>query len=407
MKMTKMIIATAVSLTGFLLAATVDNGLLPESKAVKLVLEENLRFGGELDDENSLWVGVNTSISVDGKGNIYIADTKESRVLEFDGQGEFIRQVAGPGLGPGEFQNLLTFTILADGSAVGHQALGPQVAIKYFDAAMQPGDVITPNFSQLLPQAILPNPTGNLFEGFLLTLDPVNNRMGFIFGVMDKELKLVHEVAKKERGTPDIQRFGESEYWVEYLAENFTLIGSKNGHMAFDNKGAIYTARSDRYEVVKWSPNFQEKALVVNKKYKPLPNTEADIQGLIEPVRANIVENLPPNFQQIITANVVRRAVEKADFPPVKEPINGIIPLESGGFLVVRDNNLTDKNAYVDIFSAEGHFQGEGVIPGVARVNFDLNPFVTFKHGYLYTVIENESGDMQVVRYTPKFQAVP
>ena len=65
-------------------------------------LEEDLAIGGDPTKENAYFPrgGV---LSVDGEGNLYIADFGNGRVQMFDKNGKFIRQIGRKGQGPGEY----------------------------------------------------------------------------------------------------------------------------------------------------------------------------------------------------------------------------------------------------------------------------------------------------------------
>lgn len=53
---------------------------------------------------------------VDGVGNIWLTDTGHDRVLVFDARGEFVRQVGGPGNGPGQFDEPVGLALGPDGT---------------------------------------------------------------------------------------------------------------------------------------------------------------------------------------------------------------------------------------------------------------------------------------------------
>ena len=66
-------------------------------------LEEDLAIGGDPTRENAYFPR-GGGLSVDSKGNLYVADTGNVRVQMFDKTGKFVRQIGRKGQGPGEYE---------------------------------------------------------------------------------------------------------------------------------------------------------------------------------------------------------------------------------------------------------------------------------------------------------------
>jgi hypothetical protein len=83
--------------------SNLDNGLWGKDKQIKLV--EDLSIGKEDGDESEVF-GYIRKLTLDCYDNIYIADTHENTIKNYNSQGEFIKRIGRLGEGPGEFKTL-------------------------------------------------------------------------------------------------------------------------------------------------------------------------------------------------------------------------------------------------------------------------------------------------------------
>lgn len=88
-------------------------------------LEDVFRVGS-MDGADWETFGEIEGVAFDAQGHLYIFDGQSSRIVVTDPEGNFVREVGGPGEGPGEFRRAVTFAVFHDGSVViadmGHQA---------------------------------------------------------------------------------------------------------------------------------------------------------------------------------------------------------------------------------------------------------------------------------------------
>jgi hypothetical protein len=83
-----------------------------------LTFQEEFRLGGSESDPNQSFYQVfQGTVGVDGQGNLYVLDAPGSRVLVFDGQGQFVRQMGRAGGGPGELGIPAGLVVAEDGTA--------------------------------------------------------------------------------------------------------------------------------------------------------------------------------------------------------------------------------------------------------------------------------------------------
>jgi len=398
----KMAIITAVLLAMLALCGlparagdppVVQNAKTPRGTAYTLKLTEELRVGPETGDERFIWPSMASGLAVDGKGHIYVADILGARIIEIDGKGKFVRQIGRKGQGPGEFQNLMSFQILTDGRGAAFENIGIVNNFTYFDAK---GNYLkketTQGMDKILRQAAL-SPDDRWIAGIVVKVDQANRKTIIKSGVFDKQVAQKIDLVQFESPLPNPNRFGEADYWAEMLASQFrSPAKGLIGFTAFDAQGNLYTAVAGKYEVSKWDKNLN-KTLVFGRDYERMPLTDEELAAVVEPITDQIRENLPDSLKQLISPRTVEKALELAEMPPYKNPVNGLSVMDTGHILVLHDANLPEGWAKVDIFDAEGQYVGQFThsFPGAGRM--------TFKNGKAYALELNEDEENEAVRY--------
>ena len=118
-----------------------------------------------------------------------------------------------------------------------------------------------------------------------------------------------------------------------------------------------------------------------------------EINAIAEPVLDLLHSRLPPQIRNIVTEKVLARAVEKAEFPPVKPPVAGLLTMEDGTLIVIHDQSNATLEAIGDIYDKNGKFVGSFTHGGKGMSR------MIFKNGFAYTVETDDMGDNTVVRY--------
>jgi len=385
-------------LLGVSATSVVTNESIPAGKAKTIRFTEDIRFGGSENDEStSIWPAATTSLSVDARGHIYIADTGDMRVLEFDPKGQFVRTVIKKGEGPDEFQNLFRFTLLNSGGAVGFELLGLTARLKHFDTNLK---YIKSKISGqgVNPALITFSPDGTKFGGTCFTIR--NNKLYILSAVLSMDFSKLLELTSAERPIPNPAGFSDPKYVAEFLSGNLKAVFKETGHINFDDLGSVYTAVNNRYEITVWDPSMKEKRLIVSRKHKPLPNPPEEGRAIIQAITEQFAGI--PQAAEIFNDQVIAKALKIADLPLVKPPVFGIIPMERGSFLVIHNVSMVTGIQTADIFSAEGLFQGQVTLPNRAFMfprSGLLFPKMIFKGGYAYTVETSDDGVNEAVRY--------
>jgi len=379
----------------------IANGVRPESPALKLVLTEDLRIGPDDGEDWHLWSGAYVTVDVDAAGRIYVADTGGDRVLVFGPDGEYLRQIGGPGAGPGEFQGLYSFAVLNDG-AVAFSNNQELVAFHFFDA-----DMAFLEREPLLPQPVFIqsadfSPNGRWIAATYMKLRPQEGMLTAYTGVLTRKKEEKITLSQQDQTVFDETRMRKPAFWVEFLAGWFRLASRGVGVSAFDRDGTLYTANTSEYTIDVWSSDLK-KQRTISRQYKPISLTEAQRDAMVEPIRQEVLAIVPAFLQDMITEGVIRRAVEKADFLPRKMPIFSLVPMDGKGLLVIHDYDPATGDALADIFTPDGRFRGQSKLPRIS-VNllggfFGGPTSIAFRGDRAYTAETNADGEFEVVRY--------
>lgn len=379
----------------FLLADNIQqvkNGKTPK-EGYTLKLTEDLRFGSDDGEDEYLWPGSTVTLQANSKGHMFVMDPLAKRILEFDPKGKFVKQIGGPGEGPGEFTFISQFQVFPDDTIMTFGRSGAQSVINFFDAQGNYVDQVTGTSPAFILQQVVYSPDKKRIGATALLLDFQKPFMTTVFSLLNDKFEPQEEIFKYETPSVNPQRFGESAYWVEFMADQFKPFAQGlNVFFAFHPDGTFYTSIAKSYEITKWDANGK-KQMVISRDYSPIPQSQEEIMAIVDPVLEILNAQLPPQLQSIVTQNVIEQAVTKAEFPPRKNPINGMLLMEDGALLVIHDNSALTSKATADIFSKEGKFLGSFSLGGNAL------PRMSFKNGYAYTIETNGEDDNEVVRY--------
>lgn len=372
----------------------IQNTKSPKGTAKTLKLEETLRLGPEQDEEHFVWPSIQATVAVNDAGHMFVVDNQGNQIVEIDPEGQFVRNIGGQGQGPGEFQALAGFQFLADGSGIAFEFLGPATRFSIFDADGNFKETKNHSSFESILRGLQYSPNGKLMGAVYVSIDQVNSTTHVHTGILNADMEVLKELTQFESPLPDPSRLTDPEYWADMLAQQIARTSTGNlGFSAFDAQNRVYTAVANTYEITQWDPEMNA-LMRFGRKYEPVPLTQAEITELVEPITEAVKSQLPPQFQAIITDNVIKSAVEKAELPPFKNPVNGLIVMDNGMILVVFDANVATGQAHVDMFDPEGAFVGWCQVPAFSASR------LTFHDGQLYTIERDDDGENELVRYS-------
>jgi len=358
-----------------------------------LKLTEDLRFGSEDGEEEYLWPGASVVMEADSRGHMFVVDGIGTRLLEFDPNGKFVKIVGGPGEGPGEFSNILSYQVLADGRGMAFSALGPSFAFSYFDKTGNFLNRDAKNGAGFVLRTANLSPDGKRIGARVSSNEAGKPTGSLIYAILDDKFTIQEELLRLDTPAFDRSKAMDANYWAEHMGRVLKPYADGDAaFFAFDNAGNLYTAIGKKYEITKWAPDGK-KLMVIKRDYKPIPQSQEEIKAITDPVLELTHSRLPPQLRSIVTDKVMARAVEKAGFPPIKPPVSGLLTMEDGTLIVIHDLSYSTQSAVGDIFNGDGKYVGSFSHGGKGMSR------MKFKNGFAYTVETDDMGDNTVVRY--------
>lgn len=378
----------------------VQNGRMPAGATYTLEFTENLRFGSVEEEDAFLWGSINTDLAVNDEGHMFVADPKTNEIHEFDKNGKHVGKVAGEGNGPGELQAANTIQFLADGRLVAFESK-PMVMprLQFFDKSLAYQEIRAAASSSLIPLSAHLNPSGELLTGAIMSVDTSTGNLVTRTGVMkSSDFSMVKEFTSHTQSV-DFQAVQTPSGLADMIGDMLKGFFKQSGMFAYDDQGHLFSALSNKYEIVKWSPDMSKELLTIRRDYKPIPNTPEE--------QFAVADNLADNFRDgpmatMVNDAFVKRVMDKASLPIVKQPIEAMAVTPEGTLLVVHDKNFQTGLQTADIFNKTGTYLGQVTMDHWAFVGKSGLFKMVFKKGNAYTIEIDDEEENQLVRYDYK-----
>ena len=393
------LILISVVMVGFAGEKEVLNGKEPVGNGSAIQFIEDLRFGGDDKDPNTFWPSPSTNLAVDHRGHIFVADTSETRILEFDNLGGFVKVLAAKGQGPGELPHLSSFQIFGDGSAVAFGIVpGALPTFHFFDEKLGFQKKLAPGRLGAIPGSAVFSPRGNLFYSSFTRFDMKNFNIVIQTGILDLSWKNVKEFSQFQQPF-EPNSFNSPQGFSRFLTRTMAGRAQGQGIVAFDKDGNAYCALSNKYEITKWDPTLTKRLLTIKKEHDPIILKPEQVKGMLQPYKSARV------FSRIVNDAFVDDFASTLDMTMVKPPIFGMMVTEEGHLLVIHDLDTVNGRQVAHIFNKEGRFTGQVSLDNWAFLSpFSVSasihlPKMVFKNGYAYTIETDENEDQFAVRY--------
>jgi hypothetical protein len=381
----------------------------------QITLSEQWRLDPDVDDV-PVWMGSKLTIDADKDGNVYLADFAENRILVFNKEGEFAKQIGRAGDGPGEFRRLAGIDLLNGGSLMVYEDYGFDRRLRKLDA------------------------TGKELESNWLLKEP------HAFGVLryrrDGALRLAHvwksydlakaqsqfgaEVIRASVKCLSVLPSGEGKAVMEFSCN---LRVGKIRYRPGQNNTALFKANA----VENFKLNLASAAAVWNDELhllKAEPNEyliqkyDADLKPIAiykreaAPIFRRTSKHTPQYYQVLmedpyfarksdfLDEDFARESVLAAEIPEKLPPILGLIPVDDA-LLVLRGYD-TDKNQTIaDFWDTKGAFKGEVRLPKMF-VNLTGDGLThkrktIFRNGYAF-IMEPKGTEYVLVCYRYSFE---
>ena len=346
---------------------SVENGLKPV-KPLKLEVVKELTLGADPDDDHQNF-SIGASCVVDEKGDIYVLDPGNYRIVVFNGEGAFQREWGKQGQGPGE---------LMQPSDIGLDSEGRPVV---FDMTKRNMTIYGKNgeylSDKMLPQRImhLGRPffmsNGNLL--FFAVLGDAAFQMTFDLSLWSPEFEQLKSFHANKLPPTDWSQSQNPDFWVGFLKGQFEALshGAPVG-AAIDGKTFV-AARANEYKGKIYDQDANELG-AFTKQYKAKAFTDDAKYAAFENVWQNITAN--PVLAQNMPKPIFEKALEATDAPPALLPFVGLCRL-GDGFAAIANWDVLTRKGTLEVFDRTGK------LLGIAPYQGNIAPFYgTATHVY-------------------------
>ncbi|MDH5589015.1 MAG: 6-bladed beta-propeller [Gemmatimonadota bacterium] len=366
---------------------------------------------GSFDGADWETFGEVRGVAFDGAGNLYVFDVQSSRVVVVDPRGRFLREVGGPGEGPGELRTPSAFTVLRDGSVIvadmGHRAwvvfgpdgqysrmasFGDSQMVRLGDLSPDPvgGGVISGGGRMMMsfaagPGAQPPTFTSRPIERVALDSDPASR------------VTMVDAWQPPLEAQPATVRMGGATLRMAMAQPRAFEPGLLVGVLP---EGGVAYADSSTWSVKVTAPDGS-LVRTIRRPFSPRPVTEA----IQERERARRLEELeagegprvrmqmtgpgggnPQSVSQDAVNDMLKNQIAQMEFYPELPVLADLAAGWSGKLWVVRRGDDPAREGPIDILTSDGRYVGtlasgatlpaafgpEGAVAYLERDEFDV-----------------------------------
>ena len=337
----------------------ISNGSKPKpQKGVpsKVTFTEDMRFG-EGDDPDTSFSQVAIFVVTDD-GNLIAADIKDRRIMVFDENGKYLRDIGKSGQGPGEFQIPGGLALTPNNEVMIEDSIARRLAFFTVDGEFIKNVSVADKLS-------LVN----------LVIDGEGNYLGRQLGMEGQ--KMYFEMKKFDQELNPIFTMDKVEFDIPIPGSGVKIdIMDMITVYLFDSSGNTFYGRNRDYEFKVYDKQGTH-IRSIRKDFKKVKVTQEDIDMMLDRMPSNMMGGVDPS--------------EMFEFPKEFPPYQ-IFSLDEQDRLFVRTwvKGKEDGAYIIDVFDAEGRFISQ------LESKLDLR---MWKGGKVYGLEENEDGFMLVKRY--------
>ena len=365
--------------------------MLPIFLLLNLVVSDNptsLRFELDLDlgtDEKSdhFLFSADTVFSVQDSGQIAILDVGNKRVLLFSEKGEFLFRMGRNGEGPGEFTNPSEIANDDQGNLYIFDAQALKIIVFDAQGTFIKNIRLPQGTVGLLQPNILPN--GNIVLS-TVQLDK-NQQQVYCLSLFNPQMELIRQLDTRSQPPLDWSQSDSSAFWVTFLKDHLEGIGKGFPLSAANGQGFV-TVQTNSYSGSILDQAGSELGHF-SRPIRPLMMSDEMRQKLCEEIYQKVAAS--GSVAQFIPHGVFLRAMATADLPPTVNPIAHLFSTNSG-FGVLVNYDSVKQQGQVELFDQKGQFLQGGTFRGLASA-------VKWSQNKWYTMGENEDGIQVLHRY--------
>lgn len=378
-------------------ALVVKNGPVPGGLQKTIKFHEEMSMGPERGEKHQ-WIRPGV-LTIDDQGHIYVCDIPLGEIYQYNTHGDFVRQIAGKGFGPGEMRRANFYRPLPKGGISFSLDASGMGKLIHFDENLNFLRELQAYSAGQLIQRLIISPHGKTMGGVYVNTDHYERKMIIKSGVLDDEFEELLLLSAIEHPLPTSVDYNDPKRFKRLISRMIKTSFEGVGIVNYDAAGNGYTALSSKYEVKRWNADFSEAELSFSREYKPQIISESYLEETSEWIANNLRTNAMVGT--MVTRKLVDEAIELADLPPALPPIYAVIPTGDGHVLVVHKIDLKTGVQVADLFSPIGKYIGtvnhgnRGFVSGAG----DFHPAMVFANNRAYACELNNEGEVHIKRY--------
>lgn len=353
---------------------------------------EEVRINGDLEDD----LYVFRQVHADPNGKIYVVS--DNYILVFAADGNYLSRFGGKGEGPGEFQDLLNFYILADGTGISHSFKGGPFQLQFFDADMN--FVRQELLNDRAPHHYYPSPNGLLAYIEWTKFEPNTELLSVYRGVVSRDRKMVQEFKKldfRHLGPATLENNSKKPLiladWLRNYLEPYLVFG-------FGPKNAVYSLMSDDTTVTQWDADMGKPVRTFELPEENRPWSRAYIKTVAETMVDEFALMINQTFANSYTDKMVEEAVDMAmEQTRGKHQFFGMMVPVDDRLMMIRDYTFGSGEAIGELYNTQGNLLGKGPLPAIPLLNQANQPRLQVINNRYYSLVVNDDDVTEIIRY--------
>jgi len=343
--------------------------LFSQQKADRFPLkfEEDLII--KSSDPNNIYSFFASGLEVDSKGNIYVLDSYDKKILKFNKSGKYLKAFGGEGQGPGEFESVTNIEIDKQDNIYVQDIV--RMALVVFDSNGVFRKNIRGTGIFYFSSDFMVGPSGHIYCGYQ-PLQSIGTKNIYYISMFDQDMNYLLNIYKKEGVI--------LQYSVKTSSGSYSFLSPRytpNVVWTMNPEGRIFISYNDSYKISIFSRegdfiktisrDISPEKVTVEEKSQIRQEFEKRHPGLSKYVK---FYNTKPHILRLTIVDNYLFALKKRE----------------------------DYDYYCDVFDVEGNFIDEVVLK--------FYPMIS-KKGYVYTIRFEYDGprdagniiDSYIVRY--------
>lgn len=349
---------TVEKIDGVTVVKNSNEPIFPE-KRIEFIKE--LSIGDEEKGDDYIFTDAD-NLAIDSKGDIYVLDKRQTTIKKYNNQGEHIINLGRSGQGPGEFE-MLVFIETNDKDELFALDL-MQREIEVFNSDGSYGRTIKIDWIKPSRIRVMQNGSFLAEHDIIVASDEGRSNKFAKVGILDFENMVANDIfEKKQLFYNRIAAFIVPQYLVWDVGP--------------DNK--IYIGSADKYTISVFSSSGSLER-TFGKEYTPISVSNALQKEISDSLQ--IVPSMPnpDEYERILRFYPIFR------FLSIDESNRIWIAL-----YFPREEGVMDSTKF-DVYSPDGKYLFS------TEIQANIYPRLIFKNGFIYTLVQDESGFQKAVR---------